>query len=57
MATPHLPHPHAPHAPHADFEHHPWRLLPAALLIIVAFAAVLILVSFALAKLITGHAY
>lgn len=54
MATPHLPH---PHAPHADFEHHPWRLLPAALLIIVGLATALIVVSFVLSKLITGHAY
>jgi hypothetical protein len=54
MATPHLPH---PHAPHADFDHHPWRLLPAALVIIVALATILIVVSFALAKLITGQAY
>jgi hypothetical protein len=54
LATPHLPH---PHAPHADFGHHPWRMLPAALLVIVVLAALLIVVSFALSKAITGHAY
>jgi hypothetical protein len=54
MATPHLPH---PDEPHADFEHHPWRLLPAAPLVIVTLATILIVVSFALAKLFTGQAY
>jgi hypothetical protein len=54
MATPHLPH---PHAPHADFDHHPWRMLPMALLVIVVLATVLIVASFAISKVITGHAY
>jgi hypothetical protein len=63
MATPHLhlhrpslrgPH---PHAPHADFDHHPWRMLPATLGVIVLLALVLIVVSFAIAKAFTGHAY
>jgi hypothetical protein len=54
VATPHLPH---PHAPHADFDHHPWRMLPTALLVIVVLATVLIVVSFAISKAITGHAY
>lgn len=50
----HVPH---PHAPHPDFEEHPWRLLPAALILIVILAAVLIGVSFALSKWLTGTAY
>lgn len=54
MAAPHLPH---PHAPHASFDEHPWRMLPAALLVIVALAAVLIAVSFVLSKALTGRAY
>jgi hypothetical protein len=54
VSAPHLPH---PHAPHADFDHHPWRMLPAALGMIVLLAAVLIVVSFVLSKAITGHAY
>ena len=54
MTTRHLPH---PHVPHANFEEHPWRLLPAALLTIVALAVLLIGASFALSKLFTGHAY
>jgi len=32
MATHHLPHPHLPH-PEADFDEHPWRMLPLALLV------------------------
>ena len=48
--------PHA-HAPHPDFEDHPWRLLPAALVTIVLLAAILIGVSFALSKWLTGQAY
>lgn len=50
----HVPH---PHAQHADFDHHPWRMLPTALGVIVALAALLILVSFALSKWVTGSAY
>ena len=50
----HVPH---PHAPHADFDHHPWRMLPTALGVIVLLAALLILVSFALSKWLTGSAY
>ena len=50
----HVPH---PHSPHPGFEDHPWRLLPAALLLIVLLAAVLIGVSFALSKWLTGAAY
>jgi len=50
----HVPH---PHAPHPAFEDHPWRLLPAALIVIVVLAAVLIGVSFALSKWLTGTAY
>jgi hypothetical protein len=52
--TLHLPH---PHRPHADFDEHPWRLLPVALLTIVVLAVLLIGVSFALSKVFTGHAY
>jgi hypothetical protein len=54
MATPHLPH---PHVPHAEFDEHPWRLLPAALLLIVVLAVLLIGASFALSKIFTGQAY
>jgi len=54
VPAPHLPH---PHAPHADFAHHPWRMLPAALGMIVFLAVVLIVVSFVISKAITGHAY
>jgi hypothetical protein len=50
----HVPH---PHKPSPDFDHHPWRLLPAALLLIVLLAAVLIVASFALSKVIAGRAY
>jgi hypothetical protein len=50
----HVPH---PHAPHPDFDGHPWRLLPAALITIVLLAAALIVVSFALSKWLTGTAY
>jgi hypothetical protein len=50
----HVPH---PHAPHPDFEAHPWRALPAALVTIVLLAALLIGVSFALSKWLTGIAY
>jgi hypothetical protein len=50
----HVPH---PHAPHPDFDEHPWRLLPAALVTIVLLAAALIVVSFALSKWLTGTAY
>lgn len=52
----HVPHPH-PHAPHPDYETHPWRLLPTALVAIVLFAALFIAVSFALSKWLTGNAY
>jgi hypothetical protein len=52
----HTPHPHVPHA-QPDFDHHPWRMLPAALALIVLLAAVLIVVSFALSKAIAGQAY
>jgi hypothetical protein len=54
MATLHLPH---PHVPHTDFDEHPWLLLPVALFTIVVLAVLLIGVSFALSKLLTGHAY
>ena len=54
MASLHLPH---PHRPHPDFEEHPWRLLPAALVIIVLLAVLLIGLSFALSKIFTGQAY
>jgi len=54
MTTLHVPH---PHVPHVDFEEHPWRLLPAALVMIVLLAVLLIGASFALSKLFTGHAY
>ena len=50
----HVPH---PHAPHPDFDHHPWRMLPALLVGIVILAALLIGVSFALTKWLTGSAY
>ena len=56
LSHPHVPHPHAPHL-HADFDEHPWRTLPVALVVIVLFAAVLIVVSFALSKAIAGRAY
>jgi len=46
-----------PHAPHPDFEHHPWRMLPALLFVIALLAVILILASFAIAKAFTGHAY
>jgi len=52
----HVPHPH-PHAPRPDYEGHPWRLLPTALVAIVLFAALFIAVSFALSKWLTGTAY
>lgn len=48
---------HVPRAPHMDFDEHPLRVLPVALVVIVVFAAVLIVVSFALAKWLTGQAY
>lgn len=48
---------HVPHAPHPEFEEHPWRMLPAALILIVVLAALLIGVSFALSKWLTGVAY
>jgi hypothetical protein len=54
MATLHLPH---PHRPHPDFDDHPWRLLPAALVVIVLLAVLLIGLSFALSKIFTGQAY
>ena len=54
MASLHLPH---PHRPHPDFDDHPWRLLPAALVIIVLLAVLLIGLSFALSKIFTGQAY
>jgi hypothetical protein len=54
MATLHLPH---PHRPHPDFEEHPWRLLPAALVLIVLLAVLLIGLSFALSKIFVGQAY
>jgi len=54
MSQLHVPH---PHAPHPDFEEHPWRLLPAALIVIVVLAALLIGVSFALSKWLAGQAY
>jgi hypothetical protein len=59
MSHLHVPHPHVPHphGPHPDFEDHPWRLLPAALLVIVVLAALLIGVSFALSKWLVGQAY
>ena len=47
---------HLPH-PEADFDEHPWRMLPLALLVIVILATVLIGVSFAISKAIIGHAY
>jgi hypothetical protein len=54
----HLPHAHVPH-PHVDLDvdGHPWRALPVALGMIVLLAVVLIVVSFALSKVLTGHAY
>lgn len=51
MAAPHLRH------PHPEFDEHPWRLLPAALLMIVLLAGLLIAASFVISKLFTGHAY
>jgi hypothetical protein len=54
MSHLHVPH---PHGPHPDFEDHPWRLLPAALVVIVVLAALLIGVSFALSKWLAGQAY
>jgi hypothetical protein len=54
MSHPHVPH---PHAPHPDFEDHPWRLLPAALIVIVVLAALLFGISFALSKWLAGQAY
>ena len=54
MSHPHVPH---PHAPHPDFDDHPWRLLPAALVVIVVLAALLIGISFALSKWLAGQAY
>lgn len=50
----HVPH---PHTPHPDFEDHPWRLLPAALFVIVVLALVLVVASFAISKWLTGQAY
>jgi hypothetical protein len=50
---PHLPHPHV----HPDFDRHPWRMVPAALGVIVLLAALLIIVCFEVAKVLTGHAY
>jgi hypothetical protein len=50
----HVPH---PHQPHADFDHHPWRMLPAALGLIVLLAVLLIAISFALSKWLAGAAY
>ena len=49
----HAPHPHV----HPDFDEHPWRTLPIALVAIVIFAAVLIVVSFEISKAVTGRAY
>jgi hypothetical protein len=50
----HVPH---PHQPHPDFDHHPWRMLPTALGVIVLLAVLLIVISFALSKWLTGVAY
>jgi hypothetical protein len=50
----HVPH---PHAPHGDFDHHPWRMLPAALGVILVLAVILIVVSFVVSKWLTGSAY
>ncbi len=59
MATRHLPHPHVPHphVPHAHVDEHPWRAFPIALALIVVLAVLFILACFAIAKLVTGHAY
>lgn len=53
MLHPHLPHPHV----HPDFEHHPWRMVPAALGAVFVIAVLLTFVVFEIAKLATGQAY
>ena len=60
-------HPHAPSL-HVEVEHHdhrwlpdeegsPWRLLPAVVLFLALVNTLMILGCFAIADLVTGHAY